>query len=72
MRRITLPLKLSQYSIAFDSKGHHKSTKAVGNILRICTLTINNIGVTKTLVDGGAGLDIISVETLKKLQVPYE
>ena len=27
---------------------------------------------TKTLLDGGAGLNVISVETFEKLQVPYE
>ena len=28
--------------------------------------------VSKTLIDGGAGLSVISVETFEKLQVPYE
>ena len=37
-----------------------------------CTPTINNIAVSKTLIDGGAGLSVISVETFEKLQVPYE
>ena len=48
------------------------STKVVGTIPLIYPPTINNIAVTKTLVDGGAGLNIISVETFEKLQVPYE
>ena len=38
----------------------------------VCTPTINNIAVTKTLLDGGAGLNVISVETFEKLQVPYK
>ena len=33
---------------------------------------MNNIAVSKTLIDGGAGLNVISVETFEKLQVPYE
>ena len=45
---------------------------AVGTIPLVCTPTINNIAVTKTLIDGGAGLNVISVETFEKLQVPYE
>jgi len=66
------PLKWSQYPIAFDSSDHPKSIKTVGTIPLICTPTINNIAVTKTLIDGGAGLNVISVETFEQLQVPYE
>jgi hypothetical protein len=33
--------------------------------------TINNIAVNRTLIDGGAGLNIISVEVFEKMQVPY-
>jgi hypothetical protein len=33
--------------------------------------TINNIAASRTLIDGGAGLNIISVEVLEKMQVPY-
>jgi hypothetical protein len=44
----------------------------VGTIPLVCTTTINNITVTKTLIDGGVGLNIISVETFEKMQVPYD
>jgi hypothetical protein len=33
--------------------------------------TINNIAVNHTLIDGGAGLNIISFEVFEKMQVPY-
>jgi hypothetical protein len=66
------PLKWSQYTIAFDAKDHPKSTKTVGTLPLVCTPTINNIAVGKTLIDGGAGLNVISVETFETLQVPYE
>ena len=33
---------------------------------------INNVQVTKTLIDGGAGLNVLSVETFDSLQVPYD
>jgi hypothetical protein len=33
--------------------------------------TINNIAVNHTLIDGGVGLNIISVEVFEKMQVPY-
>ena len=32
--------------------------------------TIRNLKVTKMLVDGGAGLNLISSAVLKKLQIP--
>ena len=44
----------------------------MGTIPLICTPTINNITVTKTFIGGGASLNVISVETFEKLQVPYE
>jgi hypothetical protein len=37
----------------------------------LCTPTISNVMVTKTLIDGGAGLNVISIETFETLQVPY-
>jgi hypothetical protein len=37
----------------------------------LCTPTINNIAVNRTLIDGGAGLNIISVEVFEKMQVLY-
>jgi hypothetical protein len=45
--------------------------KGVGTIPLLCTPTINNIVVNRTLIDGGAGLNIISVEVIEKMQVPY-
>jgi hypothetical protein len=44
---------------------------AVGTIPIVCTPTINNIAVYRTLIDGGAGLNIISVDVCEKMQVPY-
>jgi hypothetical protein len=43
----------------------------MGTIPLLCTPTINNIAVNRTLIDGGAGLNIISVEVFEKMQVPY-
>jgi hypothetical protein len=37
----------------------------------LCTPTINNIATNRTLIDGGAGLNIISVEVFEKMKVPY-
>ena len=38
----------------------------------LCSPVINNVQVTKTLIDGGAGLNVMSVETFDSLQVPYD
>jgi hypothetical protein len=43
----------------------------VGTIPLLCTPTINNVAVNRTLIEGGAGLNIISVEIFEKMQVPY-
>ena len=38
----------------------------------LCAPTINNVLVTKTLIDGGAGLNVLSIEAFDRLQVPYD
>jgi hypothetical protein len=57
--------------IGFDEEDHPISTRAVGTIPLLCTPTINNIAINRTLIDGGAGLNIISVKVFEKMQVPY-
>ena len=37
----------------------------------LCSSIISNVVATKTLIDGGAGLNVLSVETFNNLQVPY-
>ena len=37
----------------------------------LCSPIISNVLVTKTLIDSGAGLNVLSVETFNNLQVPY-
>ena len=38
----------------------------------LCSPIISNVQVTKTLIDGGVGLSVLSVETFDSLQVPYD
>ena len=38
----------------------------------LCTPTICNVAITKTLIDGGAGLNLLSVEAFSLLHVPLE
>jgi hypothetical protein len=64
-------MKWSTSKISFDEEDHPTSTKGMGTIPLLCTPTINNIAVNRTLIDGGAGLNIISIEVFEKMQVPY-
>jgi hypothetical protein len=64
-------MKWSTSKIGFDEEDHPASTKGVGTIPLLCMPTINNIAVNRTLINGGAGLNIISVEVFEKMQVPY-
>jgi hypothetical protein len=64
-------MKWSTCKIGFDEEDHLASTRGVGTIPLLCMPTINNVAVNRTLIDGGAGLNIISVEIFEKMQVPY-
>jgi hypothetical protein len=64
-------MKWSTSKIGFDEEDHSTSTKGVGTIPLLCTPTINNIAINHTLIDGGAGLNIISIEVFEKMQVSY-
>ena len=38
----------------------------------LCSPVISNVQVTKTLIDGGAGLNVLFIDAFDNLQVPYE
>jgi hypothetical protein len=66
------PLKWSKHAVTFDSMDQLKCSAAAGALPMLCTPTISNVLVTKTLIDGDAGLNVLSVETFEMLQVPYD
>jgi hypothetical protein len=66
------PLKWSKYIVTFDSTDQLKCAAAAGALPFLCSPTISNVLVTKTLIDGGAGLNVLSVGTFNTLQVPYD
>src|SRR3990170_7533096 len=66
------PLKWSHTPIIFDAEDHPDRTTAVGCLPLLVSPTIRNLQVTKMLVDGGAGLNLISPEVIKRLQIPDE
>ena len=44
----------------------------VGLVPLVCTPTINNVAVSRTLIDGGTGLNVLSIAMFDQMQVPYE
>ena len=58
--------------ITFISSDQLKCAATAGALPMLCSPIISNVRVTKTLIDGGAGLNVLSVETFDRLQVPYD
>ena len=66
------PLKWSHVPITFDVADHPDRTSEVGVLPLVVSPVIHNVTMTKMLVDGGAGLNLISAALLAKLQVSRE
>ena len=64
------PLKWSSTLLIFDAEDHLDRTTALGCLPLLVSPTIRNLKVNKMLVDGGAGLNLISPVVIKKLQIP--
>ena len=58
--------------LTFDSRDHPATTTSSGVLPMLCTPTICSVAVTKTLIDGGASLNVLSVEAFSLLHVPLE
>ena len=58
------PLKWSRTRIIFDTEDHPDRTTAVGCLPLLVSPTIHNLKVTKMLVDGGAGLNLVSPDMI--------
>lgn len=58
--------------LTFDLEDHPGSTAGSGMLPMLCTPSICNMAVTKTLIDGGAGLNLLSVEAFNLLHVLLE
>ena len=48
-------------NLTFDSGDHPVTTVGSGVLPMLCTPTICSVAVTKTLINGGAGLNVLSV-----------
>ena len=65
-------LRWSKCAITFSSADQLKCAATTGVLPMLCSPVISNVQVTKTLIDGGARLNVLSVEMLDNLQVPYD
>ena len=64
------PLKWSHMPITFHAGDHPDRTSGVGVLPLVVSPTINNIKVTKMLVDGGASLNLISTAIFERMHIP--
>ena len=59
-------------SLTFSSEDHPSKSACSGVLPMLCTPTICQVAVTRTLIDGGAGLSVLSVEAFNLLCIPLE
>jgi hypothetical protein len=64
-------LNWSQYPIQFSREDQWTSIENAGLYPLVLDPTIAGITVTKVLIDGGAGLNIIFLETLRKMRLYF-
>ena len=64
------PLKWSSMPLIFDAEDHPDRTTTVKCLPLLVSPTICNLRENKMLVDGGAGLNLISPVVTKRLQIP--
>ena len=67
----TCPLRWSACAITFSSADQLKCAATAGVLPMLCSPIISNVLVIGTVINGGAGLNVLSVETFDNLQVPY-
>ena len=68
----TRPLRWSKCTITFSSSDQLKCAATISALPMLCSPIISNVLVTKTLIDGGAGLNVLSIDTFDRLQVSYD
>ena len=59
-----------EVDITFGPDDHPKATTDAEALPMLCTPSISGVDVSKTPMDGGAGLNVLSVETFDLLRIP--
>ena len=67
----TRPLRWSKYAITFDSSNQLKCAATTDTLPMLLSPIISTVLITKTLIDGRAGLNVLSIKIFNRLQVPY-
>jgi hypothetical protein len=60
-------LRWSKCTITFSPSDQLKCAATASALPMLCSPTISNVLVTKTLIHGGAGLNVLSIETFDRL-----
>jgi hypothetical protein len=55
--------------VTFDATNHPERVTRVGVLPLMVSPVINNVTITKMLVDGGASLNLLSIKLMEKLQI---
>ena len=63
----TRPLRWSKCTITFSLSDQLKCAATTGALPMLCSPTISNVLITKTLIDGGAGLNVLTVDMFDNL-----
>ena len=63
-------LKWSQTAITFDQSDHPAHIATPGRQALVVDLVVKGTRLTKVLMDGGSGLNILYAETLKGMGIP--
>jgi hypothetical protein len=68
----TQPLRWSEQPIMFSRVDHWVLILDLGSYPLVVEPTVDGGLLPKTLIDGGSGLNIIFIETLKKMQIDFK
>jgi hypothetical protein len=68
--RVAPHCKWVETPIGFNSSNCPKSMAGAGQLPLLISLTISNVKLYHVLIDGGVALNLISLATFKKLQIP--
>ncbi|KAI4992056.1 hypothetical protein ZWY2020_041919 [Hordeum vulgare] len=66
------PLNWSETTITFNPNDQLRCSFMAGKLTVMCTPTISNVLVNKTLMNSGARLNVLSVETFETLELLYK
>lgn len=63
---------MPEADLAFSAEDHPSSSACSGALPMLCTPTICQVAITRTLIDGGAVLSVLSIEAFSLLHIPPE